>query len=373
MEQAQNQGGAQKMTARPKLTLDIGPMLDDQWTGIPVFTSRLAQCLLRHGGIDVEFSVQLTKIPQPLVQSAINAGSGTMLHAGLERANFDGYELIDRYAPLLFPTAKNASTIGQREASTVHDLSTLVMPEVHEDANVMHHMNNFNEDLATDDAVFCVSESTRAALQLYYPSVAPKTRILYQYVEWPESYAAIERNLPKLQLGRYALVVGTLEPRKNLGLLIRALSMPEVRRSSIRFIVMGKKGWKVDHVLAELAPEDASRIIFSGFVSEFVKYRLMRGAEFLVYPSIYEGFGIPALEAMSLGKPVLASMTSSFPEIIGDAGVFFDPLSSAEFAAAFTEMSHKRRQAELAPKALAVAAAFNWQRMAAPVVEWVRQ
>ena len=67
------------MTAKPKLTLDIGPMLDDQWTGIPVFTRRLAQCLLRHGGIDVEFSVQLTRIPQSHVLSAIDAGTGTLL------------------------------------------------------------------------------------------------------------------------------------------------------------------------------------------------------------------------------------------------------------------------------------------------------
>ena len=70
----------------------------------------------------------------------------------------------------------------------------------------------------------------------------------------------------------------------------------------------------------------------------------MRHAEFLIYPSVYEGFGIPALEAMSLGKPVLASMTSSFPEVIGDAGVFFDPLSVTEFAAAFAEMAHGRKQ-----------------------------
>jgi glycosyltransferase involved in cell wall biosynthesis len=106
-------------------------------------------------------------------------------------------------------------------------------------------------------------------------------------------------------------------------------------------------------------------------VSEFVKFRLLRHAEFLVYPSVYEGFGIPALEAMSLGKPVLASMTSSFPEVVGDAGVFFDPFSASELAAAFAEMSDKRKLAELAPKAVQGAAAFNWQRMAAPVVEWV--
>jgi glycosyltransferase involved in cell wall biosynthesis len=246
------------------------------------------------------------------------------------------------------------------------------MPEVHEDANVMHHMQNFSRDLAADDAVFCISESTRAALELYYPSTASKTAILYQYVDWPESFEAIDRNLPPVQLGRYAVVVGTLEPRKNLGLLIRALAAPEIRRSGIKFVIIGKKGWKVDQFLTELKPEEASRLVFSGFVSEFVKFRLLRHAEFLVYPSIYEGFGIPALEAMSLAKPVLASMTSSFPEVIGDAGVYFDPLSVSEFAAAFAEISHKKKLTELAPKAVAGAAAFDWRRMAQPVVDWAR-
>ena len=70
------------------------------------------------------------------------------------------------------------------------------------------------------------------------------------------------------------MVVGTVEPRKNLDLLIRALSQPEIRRSEIRFIVIGKQGWKVDRFLAELDPQEHSRITFSGFVSEFVKYRL---------------------------------------------------------------------------------------------------
>jgi glycosyltransferase involved in cell wall biosynthesis len=358
------------MNGRAKVSLDIGPLLDDQWTGIPVFTRRLAQALLRHGGIDVDFSFQLTRVPSSLVLSAIKAGTGTFLREDLYGIDSDGYDIIDRNAPMLFPSVKNACTIGRREASTVHDLSTLLMPEFHEEANVIHHMRNFSGDLASDEAVFCVSEATRSALELHYPSIASKTRILYQYVDWPESFEAMDRNLPPLRLGRYAVVLGTVEPRKNLGLLIRALTMPEIKRSDIKFVVIGKRGWKVDKLLDGLGPEQASRLVFSGFVSEFVKYRLLRHAEFLVYPSVYEGFGIPALEAMSLGKPVLASMTSSFPEVIGDAGVFFDPYSTSEFAAAFAEISHKRKLAELAPNAVAGAAVFDWQRMAAPVVEW---
>ena len=358
------------MTAKAKVTLDIGPMLDDQWTGIPVFTRRLAQALLRHEGIDVEFAFQLTRVPYALVLSAIKAGTGTFLREALFSVDSNRYDIVDRNTPMLFPSAKNACTTGGREASTVHDLSTLLMPEFHEEGNVIHHMHNFKSDLATDEAVFCVSEATRASLELHYPSIGSKTRVLYQYVDWPDSFEAMDRNLPALQLGRYAVVLGTVEPRKNLGLLVRALSMPKVKRSEIRFVVIGKTGWKMDRFLAGLTPRDTSRLVFTGFVSEFVKYRLLRHAEFLVYPSFYEGFGIPALEAMSLGKPVLASMTSSFPEVIGKAGVYFDPFSASEFDAAFDEVSHKRKQRELTAEAVKCAAAFNWQRMAGPVVDW---
>jgi glycosyltransferase involved in cell wall biosynthesis len=104
-----------------------------------------------------------------------------------------------------------------------------------------------------------------------------------------------------------------------------------------------------------------------------MKYRLLRHAEFLVYPSIYEGFGIPALEAMSLGKPVLCALTSSLPEVVGDAGVYFDPLSPGEFAAAFAEISDAGRLAELSSKARIRATAFGWERMAKPVVDWVQE
>ena len=84
-----------------------------------------------------------------------------------------------------------------------------------------------------------------------------------------------------------------------------------------------------------LPAEACDRLLFSGFVSEFTKYRLIKGSEFLIFPSVYEGFGIPALEAMALGKPVLSSWSSSLPEVVGDAGVYFDPLSVTDFAAAF--------------------------------------
>jgi glycosyltransferase involved in cell wall biosynthesis len=181
----------------------------------------------------------------------------------------------------------------------------------------------------------------------------------------------MDRNLPPVALGRYAVVVGTIEPRKNLGLLLRALDNRAVMRSGIHFVVIGRRGWLAEQALARLTPEAQQRITFTGFVSEFVKYRLLKHADFLVFPSVYEGFGIPAVEAMGLGKPVLAAMTSAFPEVIGEAGVYFDPFSVEEFAAGLREIVDPKRLAELAPKAVAQAATFTPERMAAPVLAWL--
>jgi len=356
----------------PKLTIDIGPLFEDQWTGIPVFTRRLVQALLRDGSLDLEFAFRMTKIPRESVVGALRCGSGVLLRSEFERGAGKSYPLIDPYATLLFPSVKECFNATRREASTVHDVSTLVMAENHVPENVDHHMRNLARELASDDVVFCVSEASRAALTVAYPSIAQKARLLMQYVDWPAEFETLERNLSPPVLGRYAAVVGTIEPRKNLALLLRALALPEIRDSDIRFVVIGKTGWKVEQFMAGLTPQEREHIVFSGFVTEFMKYRLLRHAEFLVYPSIYEGFGIPALEAMSLGKPVLCAMTSSLPEVVGDAGIYFDPLSASEFAAAFAEISDAGRLAELSSKARVGSNAFGWARMAKPVVDWVK-
>ena len=356
---------------KPKLTVDVGPLLDDFWTGIPVFTRRLIRALERSGALELDYACDLVRLPASRVDAALTIGGGAFLKDAFDTCVRQDPEFVDPRAPIYYPSNKPMKVHLKREASTVHDMSTLVMPENHSEANVAHHLDHFEEELDTDDAVFCISEATRAALSTAMPSAAPKTRLLYQYVDWPANFRWLEQNLPKMRIGRYAVVVGTVEPRKNLGLILKALAVPRVAQSNITFVIVGKKGWLVDSFLDELTPEQRKRVVFSGFVTEFVKYRLIANAEFRVFPSLYEGFGIPALEAMSLGKPVLAARTSSFPEVVADAGIYFDPFSPEEFADALQEISDPRRLAELAPRALAQNMKFNPERMAAPVVEWV--
>jgi glycosyltransferase involved in cell wall biosynthesis len=355
----------------PRLALDITPLLESQWTGIPVFTRRLAQALAQGGRVRLEYCVRLNRMPEEAVHRAIRAGTGTFLRDLHQRFDPEAARPIDPAVPLLYTSVKQSFGVASREASTIHDISTLVMPETHAAANVDFHLDPLRAQLLSDDAVFCCSEATRAALAATFPWTAAKARVMLQYVDWPAEFPLIERNLPPVALGRYAVVVGTIEPRKNLGLLLRALEHRAVFRSGIHFVVIGRRGWLAEQALARLTPEARERITFTGFVSEFTKYRLLRNAEFMVYPSVYEGFGIPAVEAMSLGKPVLAAMTSSLPEVIGEAALYFDPFSVEEFAAGLREIAAPKRLAELAPKALAQAARFDAAGMAAPVLEWL--
>lgn len=359
---------------KPSLTLDITPLVESQWTGIPVFTRRLVQALDPH--VSLSFCFGANRVPADAVRQAIRISTGTYLRDAIHTPVLTleaeaGRRALDPAIPLLYPSVKPSPGTAAREASTIHDISTLVMPDTHMPENVAFHLDPLRDQLASDEVVFCCSEATREALCTYVPWVRPKARIMYQYVDWPEGFETLDRNQPAISLGRYAVVIGTVEPRKNLRLLLRALERPAMAGDDLHFVVIGARGWMADQAVAQLSPEAQARITFTGFISEFAKYRLLRHAEFLVYPSVYEGFGIPAVEAMSLGKPVLASLSSSFPEVIGPAGLFFDPFSVDGFAAALEEMSNPACQAELAVHARPQAARFDAAGMAAPVLEWL--
>jgi glycosyltransferase involved in cell wall biosynthesis len=353
-----------------RLAVDVSPLFESQWTGIPVFTRRAVQALMACKGVTLDYCFDLVSIPASAVMDALRVNSGWPLREAYESHCGRHSKLVDLRRPIFYPSVKRQPGAAVRESHTVHDLSPLFMPETHETANIDYHLQNLQQEIQTSDTVFCASGATQAALVQAYPGARNKTRVLYQYADWPAQFEAIDRNLPIPRLGRYAVVIGTLEPRKNLSLLLNALSEPAIRDSKLRFVVVGRTGWKVDAFMSKLKPDDRERVIFSGFVSEFVKYRLLRHCEFLVYPSLYEGFGIPAVEAMLLGKPVLASMTSSFPEVIGNAGVFFDPCSTADFAAAFQEISDPRKQAFLSGHARTQAAQFSAEAMGSTLKQW---
>ena len=111
-----------------RITVDVGPLFEPRWTGIPVFTRRLVQALTKHGQIEVDFSYNLTRVPAELVWSAIAAGTGSFMRDAYHRFSYQWEQIEDPSEHLLYPTVKTAIGFSRNEASTIHDMSTLLLP-----------------------------------------------------------------------------------------------------------------------------------------------------------------------------------------------------------------------------------------------------
>ena len=167
---------------------------------------------------------------------------------------------------------------------------------------------------------------------------------------------------------RYILFVGTLEPRKNVTILLQAFAqvMAETPQDDLGLVIAGGRGWGSEDYLATVdALKLRDRVRFTGFVEDDHLPDLYRGALLLVYPSLYEGFGLPVLEAMACGTPVITSNRTSLPEVAGDAALLVDPTRPEALAAAMASiLSDSDLRQVLRAKGLARAQAFTWDAVA---------
>ena len=175
----------------------------------------------------------------------------------------------------------------------------------------------------------------------------------------------------RLRAGRYALFVGTLEPRKNLSLLLEAFALlPAETRRRCRLVLVGGKGWRMgdlSKLIAERGLEDD--VVLIGYASEADLGRLYEGARFVAMPSLYEGFGLPLVEANAFGVPTLTSDRSSMPEVAGLAGLLIDPDDPRSIASGFDKLvADDALHTKLASAAKANAARFQWSDSATKLI-----
>jgi glycosyltransferase involved in cell wall biosynthesis len=170
--------------------------------------------------------------------------------------------------------------------------------------------------------------------------------------------------------GEYLLHIGTLQPRKNLVRLIQAFSNLQSQISNLSLVLAGSKGWLYDEIFAEVKQLGLeNHVLFPGRVIEEDKAALISGAAAFVFPSLYEGFGLPVVEAMQCGTPVICSNTSSLPEVAGDAALLIDPLDVDALAEAMARLvvNAALRQA-LVERGYIQAQRFSWQACATRVL-----
>lgn len=254
---------------------------------------------------------------------------------------------------------------------TIHDLSLLLFPETHEKRLVRRAQRRLplmvrkataiitpSETVkgevcrhlgVNDDKVFAIPEAARAA---FYPVASSETEPVRQ----------------RLGVGpEFILFVGTVEPRKNLMTLVRAFERIVKTHARVQLVIAGQEGWLSSELMTYLdASEIRDRVVFTGHLSDDDLRALYSSCRVFVYPSLYEGFGLPLLEAMVCGAPVVTSNVGSIVETVGDAARLVSPTDADELAHAFTTLLDDAREREhLSALGIAHAKKFSWERTAA--------
>ncbi len=287
-------------------------------------------------------------------------------------ANIDWSRINIYHAPF-FPIPRQVREYRYiKSFQTVYDLIPLLYPQFFK-FNEDHLIKKVVVALQPEDYVIAISESTKNDLCNYQKTLDPDKVFVVPLAASEKFYRCSDPNVLDVVRGKYGipsecdyfLSVSTLEPRKNIDQVIRSFSrlLHDGKLPDLYLVLTGAKGWDYDKIFAEIAnaPEIKDKIILTGYVPDEDLAPLYSGALAFVYPSFYEGFGLPPLEAMQCGAPVITSNTSSLPEVVGDAGIMVSPTDGDALAAAMRRLcSDEALRRDLSARGLERAGHFTW-------------
>ncbi|MCX7717823.1 MAG: glycosyltransferase family 4 protein [Candidatus Sumerlaeaceae bacterium] len=284
------------------------------------------------------------------------------LHAELRRERFDLFHGLSNFLP---PVKVCPYVV------TIHDLSYFVHPHRCPWLRRHYWYAMTRRTVAVADAIITDSEHSRRDIEHFFPQVRGQIRVVYPAAHprfSPTEQDSDARDREALGIRRpYLLYVGTLEPGKNVERIIQAFDRLASRHPEHELLLAGDRGWLFEGIFEAARRATArDRIRFLGHVADEIVPALMRGCDLFVFPSLYEGFGLPPLEAMACGAPVVTSTASSIPEVVGDAALQIDPLSTDELASAMHRvLAEPSLRADLRARGPERARQFSWQRAAA--------
>src|SRR3954451_13717744 len=266
-----------------------------------------------------------------------------------------------------------------RSILTVHDLAFLLRPEC-ADARLRAYLERV-VPRSVHRASYIVADSENTRNDVICLLGVPPERVSvvpggvdpsFQPVEAPEKLVALRHRIGLGATTPYILFVGVIEPRKNLIGLVEAFDILKSRRPlPHKLVVVGRRGWLWEPTMARVDRSPyRSEIIFPGFIPDDQLSALYSAAESFAFPSHYEGFGLPVLEAMACGTPVVASRASSLPEVVGDAGMQVDPDDPESLASAIELLAlNPEMRADFRMRGIQRAAAFTWEAAAQSMLE----
>ena len=284
---------------------------------------------------------------------------------------FPGIDIFHAMDHLL-PVLTHVSSIF-----TVYDL-TYLLTDTHTTLNRLFLTLMMPRFLRNADAIIAISESTRRDMLRHYRVDEAKVRVIYGGVT-PRFRPALPDEVAQVRLRHdlpehFILSVGTIEPRKNLIRLLEAYRSLRDGGSQIRLVIAGRRGWRYEHFfrrLQELRLTDGVTLL--GAFGDTELPALYSAADVFAFPSLYEGFGLPVLEAMACGAPVIASNTSAIPEIATNAGILCDPYDTRSLTEAIVQvLDDAELRAAMRANGLERARRFTWEKTAEATLELYR-
>ena len=265
--------------------------------------------------------------------------------------------------------------LKSKKIVTVYDITPYVVPESFTPITLLRYKLLFSKTIKTADKIIAISNRTKKDLINYFNIPAKEIEVIYLAAD--EKFKLLNKEeingiRQKYNLNfPFILYVGTLEARKNIPTLIKAFYKLKKKNIEHKLVIAGKKGWKYKNIFEIMEKLNLQNdVIFTGYVPDEDLPALYNVADLFVYPSLYEGFGLPPLEAMACGTPVITSNTSSLPEVVGDAGIMVDPYDVDGLADAMYEvLTDEGLRANMIKKGLERTEMFSWEKCARETLE----
>ena len=358
-----------------KLGIDAR-LIQGDFTGDSTYWRGLIEALSR---LDVEFVIYLdAKLPEPEI-SVSKSIPVRILHAPCSRVwsawtfpralKEDGIQVA--HVQYTIPPRMPCPTV-----TTIHDVSFKRHPEFFKLKDRL--ILDWAVKRASKKAarIIAPSQHTKKELVQLYRIDPAKITVTYEGVD--AQFRPMDRQVARALVGEkhgihspFILTLGVIQPRKNLGRLLDAFSALKGNlESEHKLVIVGKQGWKEADLQGRIAALGlAKNVVLTGYVPYEDLPALYNAADVFVYPSVYEGFGLPPLEAMACGTPVITGNQSSLPEVVGEAGLMVDPFDPEAFTDAMARvLSSESLRSEMSSRGLAQAKKFSWDRMAQETV-----
>jgi len=324
------------------------------------------------------FDFQRKGVPFPVpgaTQRACRWLPGRFVQKAWKTMGWPSVDLFAGRADLFhFPNFIRPPLSRGRSVVTIHDVAFLRMPGTIEERNYRYLTSRIRETVEKSDAIIAVSEFTRREIIELLGVPAERVTAIHSGIEPPPGFRpppASGNPKSKTENRKFLLTVGTLEPRKNYPFLIDVFDRLDFDGD---LVIAGGRGWKFDPILerVEQSPKKA-RIRILNYVGDDELETLYRDCSLFVFPSQYEGFGFPPLEAMARGIPVVSAATGSLPEVLGDAAELVEGFDAGDWAARITRvLADGNLRRDLAARGPLQAAKYTWAETARKTWELYR-